>query len=191
MPAHSLKLRSPICARLARWRGVRWLAVLMLTPALILGAFGGMSVLVHSHDSRGVHIHAATSPADGENRHLEFSAAAHERDHGHSHVGPSPVAGGPLLSSDSGESGRRHRTPVCVSISVPDHEPMLGRGDECLPAEHFAASFTAVCFAACAPLDPVRLSMAPGGLPDAAGPLDICGLRSSDRLVRTSRALLL
>lgn len=162
---------------------LRWLAVVVLAPMLALSTFGCAAFLVHGHDDHGTHLHPV-SPL----KVSKLAAAEHDNHHGHSHS---------LSSADRAcvpdeESGgvEPDAVPAGVIVSIDSHRQLTTRvtvlGNVLLPP----ATFTITVFVMPTSPDPDRQAGSPGGLV-FGGPLDLAALSASDRLLRTSRALLI
>jgi hypothetical protein len=152
----------------ATTQAARWLAVILIAPLLMLGTFHQATFLSHCHDDHGVHLHPLEA---GEI--VKFSAAAHAADHGHDHTD---------AGADDGPEG--------VVISVDAYESMPTRGVELGKALSTAAVAVMVTFDLLASPDLGQHVGSPGGT-RPRGPMDLLAISAGDRLVRTSRALLI
>lgn len=160
---------------------VRWIAVVLITPILVLGAISRATFRSHCHDEHGMHLHAVVMIADG-----MLTAAGHADDHGHGHA---------ALGSDSRDGGEHvchelGKVPCCLIICFNAHKQLptrtVGFKEQLSRAAMFAMAVVAL-----PPYLGLNLSV---GLPGGAlngGPMDLLALRAGDRLVRTSRALLI
>lgn len=83
----------PALIRTLRSGLVRWLAVIVLTPLLVLGALGGATVLAHHHDDRGLHLHAPC-PSDAGGARAPVRATAEQHAHPCFPGPPAPVEDG-------------------------------------------------------------------------------------------------
>lgn len=177
-----------------------WLAVVVLTPLLMLGALGGTTFLAHRHDGHGLHLHAADTATEVE-RSAADHRAAHRMgdcpfdpaagaaaDHRHGHAGSSCSESGPPSQVDRPDE--THHAPDGLLVSVPDHEQLLRRGIDLSEAFPPGAVLISAAPVAPPPPDLARQIGSPGGL-RGCGPLDLRALSAGDRLVRTSCALLL
>lgn len=175
----------------------RWVALVALVPALLVSnALGGISVLAHRHDGHGLHVHAADSM-----RGAEVSAANHLAWHAFGRCTTTDEDPGeqqrrsvacpddqkrdcpdPMVENEEG----RTRTPGGVRLSLPDDDQLPRRGADA-DLSFLSGAVRALVFIGRPPdvMCPWR-----GGPPNSQPP-GVCGLRPSDRLMRTSRALLL
>jgi hypothetical protein len=162
-----------------------WLAVVLIAPMLVLGAFNRATFLAHGHDDHGMHLHQVGVHYDG-----KLTAADHADDHadehGHDH--------GPLPSDNlpDGEQGGTQlaEVPGGVLISFDTHKQLPTRtidlGKTLSPA--VVVAFIAFVL----PISPdLDLHVGSPGGAFNCGPMNLLALRASDRLVRTSRALLI
>jgi hypothetical protein len=167
--------------RLTRSEVTRWLAVVLLAPLLALGTLGGQQFLAHGHDEHGTHLHPVLM-ADGG----QFDAADHADHHGHEHPGTPPEA--PGEEDDGGDSDQ---VPNGVRVSLPGHKQLPARGMSIgktlslIPAAVVLTPSVTVLLP-----DPNQRAGPPRGLP-GRGPMHLQRLSAGDRLVRTSRALLI
>lgn len=161
---------------------------------LMLGMLGGFSVVSHSHDGHGVHWHAAKSPEAATilaAAHLEAhrseqadASHAHFDDYCPGHQHREHDAETPDNQPAEGDHGG-------LLVTVPDHEQVNRRAGEVV----LAASTESVSVP---PLPEPGLSPAiidalsePVFRGRSAVPRHLCALRASERLVATSRALLI
>jgi len=157
---------------------MRWLAVVLLSPLLALGTFAGAEFLAHQHDDHGTHFHATDLDA-----HRKLAALSHAADHGHHHPADLTADGDP--TSVEGEL-----PPPGVVVAVPDQEQIPSRSlDLCQALSRASVCLVSLFLAPHSP-DLDRHIGSPGGRGDW-DPQSLCALRTGDRLVRTSRALLL
>jgi hypothetical protein len=167
--------RSPRFIRLLRAEMARWLAVALLIPLMTLGSFGGGQFLAHGHDEHGTHLHPVGSLDDG-----KLAASAHADHHGHDH---SPSPSDLPVDEDRDDDGE---VPAGVIVSIDVHKPLPARGIDLGETLLPPAPFVIAVFAMAPEPDLDRHIGSPGGKP-----LGLIGLSASDRLVRTSRALLI
>lgn len=161
---------------------MRWLAVVVLAPLLSLGSFLGPQFVAHSHGDHGTHLHPASLL-----RGAELVAEIHADHHGHDHE----VAHRPADSSDGSPCGEESdEVPDCVIVAIDLEKSLSSRAagfdKTLLPAAIFVMA--AVVMPPSQDLD--YHTGSPGGL-GVGGPLDHVALTASDRLVRTSLALLI
>lgn len=172
----------PMFARLMRSDVMRWLAVVVLAPMMALGTFGGARFLAHGHDDHGTHLHPV-----GQLKGAELTAADHADDHGHDHaVQPSDC----FVPGDGDEGELPGEVPKGVIVSIDDHKQLPPRGTDLGKSLLPAVMFVMAVFLMPPSPDLDRHIGSPGGA-SSGGPLDLVGLSASDRLVRTSRALLI
>lgn len=170
-------------SRLMRSDVMRWLAAVVLVPLMAIGTFGGAKFLAHGHDDHETHLHPL-----GLLKVAELAAADHADHHGHDHdVLPSDRSV-PFDGDEGGEEPAEVPEGVIVSIDVHKQLPTRGTdlGKSLLPA----VMFVIAVFAMPPSPDLERHVGSPGGA-IGGGPLDLVALSASDRLVRTSRALLI
>jgi hypothetical protein len=182
---HARRHRRPVLpTRFLRSRTLRWVMLMVLSPVMLMGLFRGSAFQLHGHDDHGVHAHAVGGSDQG-----PLVDADHDIRHGHRHPhvpadSTSPV-GVPI--TDHSES------PEGLLVSVPDHDQLpIGRGLDLSTVWSKIAAFAV--FDIFAPLWPDldrRMGSPGGGLPCEGPPRCLCALSAGDRLVRTSRALLI
>lgn len=165
----------------------RWLAIVLIAPMLVLGTFNGAAFLAHWHDDEGLHVHpigvldgGKLAAADHADHH------AHVDDHGHDHPAQScdvPADGEP-------DEDQLATVPHGVIISFDVHKHVPTRSLDLGKILSPPATFQSVAFVLpmSPDLDPHVGS--PGGSLNG-GPIDLFVLSAGDRLVRTSRALLI
>lgn len=162
---------------------IRWLAVVVLAPMMAMGTFGGAQFLAHGHDDHGTHLHPV-GPLKG----AELAAADHADHHGHDHAVPPSDCSVPCDGDEREEEPGEVPEGVIVSIDIHKQLPTRGTdlGKSLLPA--------VMCVIAVFVIPPSpdldRHVGSPGGAASGV-PLDLVALSASDRLVRTSRALLI
>jgi hypothetical protein len=158
-----------------------WLAVVLIAPLVVLGAFNRATFLAHGHDDHGMHLHAVgilhTDSLDSE---------GHTHGHGRPHSGRRFDCGvsDDHVCCDTGEvpCGELH----CVDV----HKLLPKRSATFKKSLSPAAVFAMVAFVL--PTSPdlnLHVGSPGGGARD--GPMDLLALSANDRLVRTSRALLI
>jgi len=161
---------------------MRWLAVVVLAPMMAIHTFSGAQFLAHDHDDHGTHLHAV-GPLTG----AELAAADHADDHGHDHgVQPSDCS----VPCDGAEGELQGEVPEGVIVSIDVHKQLPPRGTDLGKSLLPAMMFVIAVFAMPPSPDFDRHVGSPGGAA-GGGPLDLVALSASDRLVRTSRALLI
>ncbi len=184
--------RSP-AATLLRAAPVRWLASVILVPLLVLGAFRGTSMVAHAHDDHHFHLHAGVSAEAASAfaaMHLQLheihpSCCGHdvppctEEKSGHDRLDQLLADPASPLAAEDG-----------IVISIPDEtqlrQPgihMHAAGIFAQPVQLLAASTYDLC---CGPQivhSPLLIRSHP--------PLHLDDVSCSQRLVRTSHALLI
>jgi len=166
-------LRSPVA---------RCVMAVVLIPMMVITAFGGTTFLAHAHVGHGTHLHAvATRDADrfcAEQHDALHASGSADHDHkpadtDHKHDFPSPV-----------------EEPEGLVITIPDHEIVAPRGVDVasvLKAVQVVQFPTSVLWET---PDIAEVIGSPGGA-SLPGPRHLCALSAGQRLVRTSRALLI
>jgi len=162
---------------------MRWLTVVVLAPMVAIGTFGGAQFLVHGHDDHGTHLHPV-GPLKG----AELAAADHADHHGHDHALPPSDGTDPSDGDEGGEQSGEVPEGVIVSIDIHKQRPTRGTdlGKSLLPAAMFVVAVFVM-----PPSPELDRHVGPPGGAASGGPLDRVALSASDRLVRTSRALLI
>lgn len=173
------------------------LAVVMV-PIMVIGIFGGTTILAHSHDGHHTHVHAAPSKvaarivADlhkdahriGARCDLDAPRTAHADE---PHEDPPADPGCPSHAPEGPDS--KH-APDDTVVLIPDVEQIVVRAGE-LAAELKLAVAIAI--------DHLRISVppvlsdqigSPGGHASSA-PWHLRALTAAQRLIRTSQALLI
>jgi hypothetical protein len=172
---------SPTLARVLRSEVSRWLAVVLIAPMLILGMFNGTAFLAQAHNEHGVHLHSVRVLDGG-----SLAAADHAVDHGHEHEAL-PDHG----SANGDEDGEGlAEVPQCVIFAVDVHKQLPTRSLDLRKSLTPAAFIAVMAFVIPTSPDLDRHVGSPGGAAQSA-PMDLLALSASDRLVRTSRALLI
>ncbi len=162
---------------------MRCLLVAVLIPILALGTFGGTQFLAHSHDEHGLHLHAV-----GQLKGDRLAAAIHADHHGQDRaVQPSDWTD-PCDDGECREGLDDEPEGVIVSIDV--HKQRPTRGTDLAASLLPAVMLTIAVFEMSPSLDLDHCIGSPGGAL-GGGPLDLVALSASDRLIRTSRALLI
>lgn len=159
----------------------RWLAVVLIAPLLMLGSFNRATFLAHGHDDHGMHLHQVGA-LDGR----EFAVEDHHDDHGHNHA-VLPSEAPTDVEPDDDELAE---VPDGVIISFDDHKQLPTRNIDLGNALSPAVIFAVVAFALPTSPDLDLHVGSPGGAL-SRGPMDLMALRAGDRIVRTSRALLI
>lgn len=174
--------QSPAIFRFLRSGVVRWVVLLVLAPVLVLGGFAGAEFLAHSHEEHGFHLHAVSS---GDARIV--SAADHVADHGRDQ--PDPNAGASsdeqTPAGDEDPAGECDETDGTI-IAIGHHQKAPNRGTSL--STLLTPALTVVAILTPVQPGPCWVSIAP---PRSAGPVFLSTLKTGDRLVRTSCALLL
>jgi len=177
-----------ILARFVRLEMVRWLVVLLIAPLLVLGALSPVTSHTHCMDEPGVQLHLAVE--------FEYGVrvgACHGDDHGHRHVhhcGHSHAQG--LLDFASGGEPNLDEcdTLPCYLVGCFVPVAVLQRSFDSVRTLRAVTTFVLVAFVLPRSPDLDRSLGSPGGL-SGGKPMDMLAITASDRLVRTSRALLI
>jgi hypothetical protein len=155
----------------------RRLAVVLIAPMLVLGAFNRATFLAHGHDDHGMHLHQVGVHDDG-----KLTAVDHVDDHG-------PLPSDAPMDEEQGGT-QLAEVPDGILISFDAHNQLptrsLDLGKTLSPA--VIVAFIAFVLPTAPHLD-LHIG-SPGGAFNS-GPMNLLALRASDRLVRTSRALLI
>jgi len=161
---------------------------------LLLGGFGGTTLVAHAHDEHDTHFHAHSPQgqvrlSDRQHRLTHGAEAADYVQRDSDHFNHEPCDNCPtsieepeFLPSGEGIEG--------LVICIPDHEQLVVRGID-LPAALKAAQFAQSVLAAVWEQPDVYEKIASPGGRERGGPLHLCALFACERLVRTSQALLI
>lgn len=162
---------------------------------MVLQVFGGVTYLAHAHDGHGTHLHiagsrdAAISVARG---HVAFHAAGHTHDEAVSSGGcnhaetahPDHIHAVPSVSiSPADHQGEPHG----LLVTIPDHEQVNARAISAVAPPQPVNMLVAMAWVL-APLPDTSESQ---GSPGGRAQVHLAGMTASQRLVRTSGALLL
>lgn len=183
-PAHSRARR--LCPKSGRFE--RAVALLLILPIVLASLFGGSSILSHSHHGHGSHWHIAPS-----RDHANLVAALHQGLH---HAGPLSDSALCPSASDHDRPSDPHTAPEPDApregalITLPDHDQSLTRAGPLLTAPANDHAFILVRWALAPVTLPTRAGPEPAGAPPNSPP-HLATLRPADRLLRTSRALLI
>ncbi len=161
-----------------RARACRWLALIAILPTLLLSAFGGAQLLVHSHAGHGTHVHAPPAVEGG-----GFAPAWHAAHHEHDH----PAT--PTNDPDHEHHASGAALPDSVLVSLPDIQPLRGRELAC-PDPSLSVLASPVLWLT-DPLPNQCDYSDERARPAGQAPLDLIALSAADRIVRTSNALLI
>lgn len=174
--------------RLLRSATARVVMLVLMVPLLAIGPFCGTSFLSHEHDEEGVHGHAGPTHVV-----MQDVAGWHASEHG---VSPDNAAIARLAERNAGDelsvegNEQALESPSGLLVSSPVHEHLLVRGidlSQALKSAQVAHGILAwFCLQAEFPED-----HEPGGASDGNGPRHLLALTAGDRIVRTSRALLI
>jgi len=168
-------------ARTMRSEVARWLVVVLIAPLLVLGTFNPATFLAHGHDEHGVHLHAL-DVFDG----TKLAAADHADDHGHDHAAlPSEVP-----ADEERDGSELAEVPDGVIFSFDVHTQLPTRSVDLGRTLSPAVMFAIVAFVLPTSPDLDLHVGSPGGA-FSGGPMNLLALRAGDRIVRTSRALLI
>jgi len=158
-----------------------------MVPMLVVGSFGGTSFLSHDHDEEAAHTHIGPT-------HLvaQDLAGWHAGEHSISKNQADCVCLGGCgdgLPTEENEPFTAE-SPEGLLISIPDHEQMVARGIDL--SQTLKTAQVVQCVLAWFWAQPdVSENMGSAGGCDPGGPRHLCALTAGQRLVRTSRALLI
>jgi hypothetical protein len=156
----------------------RWIVAALVIPMMALGVFNRAVYLSHTHDDHGLHLHSLSAWDGG-----MLDPAHHLADHGHPEV-PGHIP------ADGEEHGLELAVvPGTVVITPEAPKQLPPRGLDLTKTLTPVAILVIAVFALPAPPDPGLHIGSPGG--HASGQMDLLARGAMDRLVRTSRALLL
>ena len=170
-----------LLSRIMRSDITRLLILILLMPVLCLGALGGSLFLAHCHDEQGMHRHPVTALYP-----VTSTVACHAHDPRHDHAG---VHSSDLLS-ETGICEESCEVPGCVFVTVDNHKQLPTRGMDLRKLLTSVTVFVDVRFALPTSSEVLRQIGPPGGR-RSSSPLNFFALSASDRLVRTSKALLI
>jgi hypothetical protein len=176
---HSQPARS--LTRVLRSDVARWLVALLIAPILVLGSSSWGTFLAHDHDEHEMHLHSV-----GVHEDRKLTVADHADDHGHDHA-PRPSD----VPTDEEQGGTQlAEVPGGILVSFDTCKQLPARAFELGKSLSPAVIFAIIAFVLprSPDLDPHVGS--PGGAFDG-GPMNLLALRASERLLRTSRALLI
>lgn len=158
----------------------RWIVAILVIPVLVLGVFDRVTFLWHGHDGHGVHLHALSASEGG-----HVAVANHIVDTCHDRSGVPDH-----ISIDHESSGvERAELPDGVIITVDVPETLPSRGGDLTKALNPTVVFTFAVFVLPASREIGLHIGSPGGR--VSSQMDLFALSANDRLVRTSRALLI
>lgn len=177
--------RSPMHARVLRSDVARWLVVVLIAPMLLLGAFNGATFLAHRNHEHGVHLHPIG---------LLHSGVLAMDDHAscHGHDDASLPAERPAEGDQEGDQGGDElKAGPCCFIVCLDVQKQLPTRNLGLRKSLFPEAVCPIVAHVAPKLPQLDLSVGSrsGSLHD--GPMHLILLGAGDRLVRTSRALLI
>ena len=180
--------------RLLRLPVVRRALAAVLIPMLLLGGFGGTTLVAHTHDEHDTHLHAHLLEGEvrlSDRQHqlahgAEATDCVHrdfdELDHRPCDSCSIPIEEPEFPTTGEGTEG--------LVISIPDHEQLVVRG-VVVPATLKAAQFVQAVWAAVWKQPDVSEETGSPGGRERGSPLHLCGISACERLVRTSQALLI
>jgi hypothetical protein len=168
-------------ARFMRSDVARWLVVVLIAPLLVLGVLNRAALLAHGHDDHGLHLHPVGL--------LHVGGLAID-DHASLHAHDCETSLSKLPAACDARGDELTETPCCFIICIDFHKQLPTR-TACLRNPVCPeVEFPIVAFVM--PRSPdldVHVGSPGGELNDA--PMHLLALRASDRLVRTSHALLI
>lgn len=176
-------------------RGLRGGIALLLVPLMVLQVFGGVTYLAHAHDGHGTHLHIAGSREAAltvARSHVAFHAAGHTHD-------DTSQAGG-CDHADAAHAEHSHAVPHAsilpadhqgephgLLVTIPDHEQVNARAVSAVAAPQPVNMLVAMAWV----LAPVPDVSQNHGSPGGHARTHLVGMTATQRLVRTSGALLL
>lgn len=152
----------------------------MLVPLMAVGTFGGAHCIVHCHDDSGTHLHSVSSIDGGECVQVAHAAAHQQGD------APSPTDTVALAATDCAD---QNGNPDGTEVSLGVHKQISPRGPGLAEVLLFTA-LVSIALPPETPPPPVPHAGSPG-VPHGKGPVSFIALCANERLVSTSRALLL
>ncbi len=176
-------------------RGLRGGIALLLVPLMVLQVFGGVTYLAHAHDGHGTHLHIAGSRDAAitvARSHVAFHAAGYTHketsqaancdhaDDAHADHAQAITQASILPSDHQGE-------PHGLLVTIPDHEQVNVRAVSAVSAPQPVSMLVAMAWVL-APVPDVSQNQ---GSPGGQAYMHLAGMTASQRLVRTSGALLL
>ena len=166
------------------------LVLAAMVPLLLLSPLCGITIVAHAHHEHGMHVHtAATDQA------ALHAAEQHVRRHNDRTLECPDRTLGSAAATDCQTRHHHHhdssQAPGELAITIPDLEPMAGRGMVMLaPLKIAQGPYIQAC-RLWAPVDVTLEREAPGGTGTSTRPCHLSMLCAVERLVRTSGALLL
>jgi hypothetical protein len=167
----------------------------VLIPILVLGAFGGTTFLAHAHDGHTAHLHASQSIEEA-----RLAADQHRLSHAMGIATCDGVHVGHDVRSNSGEVSHQPmedpdfpapvEDPIDLVITIPDHEQLTSRGIDLSQTLLAAQALHCALASFWAQPHAEQDEGSPGG-PPASVPLHMSAITASQRLIRTSNALLI
>ncbi len=195
MPHRSFTRRRSPLYRVVRSQWTRCVLAVALIPILILAAFGGTTFFAHAHDGHGSHLHAARSVEDA-----RLSAAQHQLAHAVGTATCEYPADGPNdgAHADEFSSSPSHGSdlpapleePTGLIITIPDNDHLASRGMDWSQQLHVAQVVHDTFAWLWTPPHVAQEEGSPGGSVTRSA-LHLSSLTASQRLVRTSKALLI
>lgn len=188
---------------LRRFKRAEWLRAalaVVMVPIMVVGIFGGTTILAHSHDGHHTHVHAALTEAAarivaaqhitahraGTPCGLDAPHLAHaDAPHDHPPVDPNQPPSAP-----HGPDPEHVPAPGDTIVLIPDIEQIVVRAVELGPDLTAAGALPLAHHGCTPPSGPAGQLGSPGGHLSAA-PWHLCALTSGQRLLRTSQAMLI
>lgn len=175
-------------------RGLRGGTALLLVPLMVLQVFGGVTYLAHAHDGHGTHLHIASSPDAAvtvARSHVAFHAAGHSHDEaalaGCDHSGAAHADHAQVVRHASVQPADHQGEPHGLLVTIPDHEQVNARAASAVAAPQPVSMLVAMAWVLAPVPDAPQCKGSPGGNLH----VHLAGMTASQRLVRTSGALLL
>jgi hypothetical protein len=151
--------------------------VVLIVPMLVLGTFSRATFLAHEHDEHGVHLHPVGAFDEG-----ELAAEVHASYHGHDSA---------TMPSDLIVGGDELAESPCCFITCFDVQTQLPTRTMDLRKPLFPEAVFPIVAMVLPILPDLDCQVGSPGGSTKGGPMGLLALSASDRLVRTSRALLI
>lgn len=195
MPNRPATRRRSTLDRVFRSQWARCVLAVALIPILVLGAFGGTTFLAHAHDGHDSHLHASPSIEEArlsaEQHRLAHALGIAACDGGHAGSDGLPNSGEvPAEPIENPDFPAPVEDPSGLVITIPDHEQLVSRGIDLSQTRQAAQVLHCALAWFWAQPHVEQDEGSPGGS-IACGPMHLTALTASQRLVRTSNALLI
>lgn len=166
------------------------LVLAAMVPLLLLSPLCGTTIVAHAHHEHGMHLHAAATDQAA----LHLAEQHVQRHNDRTLESPDRTRGSPAATDCQTRHHHHHdsgQAPGELAITIPDLEPMAGRGMAMPPPLRIAHESHIAAWPRRAPVDVALEREAPGGAGASTRPCHLSMLCAVERLVRTSGALLL